>query len=75
MGCKAKTTAIAQLRRGFATLQTAQNRADRAARDLFSVALADDGIPVLLNEVGGNTYRRLAWTVGPELPQVIAVAI
>ena len=39
MGCKAKTTAIAQLWRGFATLQTAQNRADRAARDLFSVAL------------------------------------
>ena len=38
-------------------------------------ALADDGIPVLLNDVGGNTYRRLAWTVGPELPQVIAVAI
>jgi hypothetical protein len=39
MGCKAQTTAIAQLRRGFATLQTAQNRDDRAARDLFSVAL------------------------------------
>jgi nitrate/nitrite transport system permease protein len=39
MGCKAQTTAIAQLWRGFATPQTAQNRADRAARDLFSVAL------------------------------------
>ena len=39
MGCKARTTAIAPLWRGFATLQTAQNRADRAARDLFSVAL------------------------------------
>ena len=39
MGCKAQTTAIAQLWRGFATLQTAQNRDDRAARDLFSVAL------------------------------------
>ena len=40
MGCKAQTTAIAQLWRGFATPQTAQNRDDRAARDLFSVALA-----------------------------------
>ena len=38
-------------------------------------ALADDGIPVLLNDVGGDTYRRLAWTVGPDLPQVIAVPI
>ena len=40
LGCKALTTAIAQLWRGFATPQTAQNRADRAARDLFSVALS-----------------------------------
>ena len=40
MGCKAQTTVIAPLWRGFATLQTAQNRDDRAARDLFSVALA-----------------------------------
>ena len=39
MGCKAQTTAIAQLWRGFATPQTAQNRADRVAKDLFSVAL------------------------------------
>ena len=39
MGCKVQTTAIAQLWRGFATPQTAQNRADRAAGDLFSVAL------------------------------------
>ena len=38
-------------------------------------ALADDGIPVLLNDVGGDTYRRLAWTVGPDLPQVIAIPI
>ncbi len=37
--------------------------------------LAGDGVPVLLDDVGGNTYRRLAWTVGPERPQVIAVPI
>jgi chemotaxis protein CheD len=38
-------------------------------------ALAEDGVPVLLDDVGGNTYRRLAWTVGPERPRVIAVPI
>jgi chemotaxis protein CheD len=38
-------------------------------------ALAEDGVPVLIDDVGGNTYRRLAWTVGPGLPHVIAVPI
>ena len=40
MGCKAQITAIAPLWRGFATPQTARNRDDCAAKDLFSVALA-----------------------------------
>ena len=39
MGCKAKTTAIAPLWRGFATPQTAQNRADRAARTCSALPL------------------------------------
>jgi chemotaxis protein CheD len=38
-------------------------------------ALAADGIPVLVHDHGGNTYRRLAWTVGPQLPQVAAVSV
>jgi chemotaxis protein CheD len=38
-------------------------------------ALAEDGVPVLFDDIGGNAYRRLAWTVGPGLPQVIAVPI
>ena len=38
-------------------------------------ALAGDGVPVLCDGVGGNTYRRLVWTVGPDLPQVTAVPI
>ena len=38
-------------------------------------ALAEDGVPVLVDDVGGNAYRRLAWNVGPELPHVIAVPI
>ena len=38
-------------------------------------ALAHDGVPVLFHDIGGNTYRRLSWVVGPELPQVTAVAV
>jgi chemotaxis protein CheD len=38
-------------------------------------ALAEDGIHVLLHDVGGNTYRRLNWTVGPEAPHVTAVPV
>jgi len=38
-------------------------------------ALAHDGVPVLFHDLGGNTYRRLSWTVGPDLPQVVAVAV
>jgi len=40
MGCKAQTTAIAQLWRGFATPQTAQSEDAPHARNLFSVALS-----------------------------------
>ncbi len=38
-------------------------------------ALAMDGIPVLHQDLGGPSYRRLSWTVGPELPQVTAGAV
>ena len=38
-------------------------------------ALALDGVPVLFRDLGGNTYRRLSWVVGPDLPQVTAVAV
>ena len=38
-------------------------------------ALAHDGVPVLFHDFGGNTYRRLSWVVGPDMPQVTAVAI
>ena len=61
MGCKAQTTAIAQLWRGFATPQTAQSRADRAARDLFSVALKPaapvPGAIPRLGQFGGQRPR------------------
>ena len=38
-------------------------------------ALAEDGLRVLHQYVGGNRYRRLSWTVGPEQPQVVAVDV
>lgn len=37
--------------------------------------LAHDGVPVLHQDVCGNAYRRLSWTVGTELPRVVAVAV
>lgn len=36
--------------------------------------LAADGIRVLVQDLGGNRYRRLRWTVGPGLPEVVAVS-
>jgi chemotaxis protein CheD len=38
-------------------------------------ALARDGNRVLFHDLGGATYRRLAWTVGHELPAVIAMPV
>ena len=38
-------------------------------------ALAQDGVQVLFHDLGGNTYRRLSWAVGPDMPQVTAVAV
>jgi chemotaxis protein CheD len=38
-------------------------------------ALALDQVRVLHQDLGGTTYRRLSWTVGPDAPQVVAVPI
>ena len=38
-------------------------------------ALEHDGIPVLHHDLCGNAYRRLSWVIGPEQPQVVAVAV
>jgi chemotaxis protein CheD len=38
-------------------------------------ALASDGIEVLHQDVGGNVYRRLTWTVGPQSALAVAVAV
>lgn len=38
-------------------------------------ALAARRMKVLLKDLGGEVYRRLAWTVGPEEPQVTSVLV
>lgn len=38
-------------------------------------ALERDGIRLLHHDLGGATYRRLSWTVGPQAPSVVAVAV
>jgi chemotaxis protein CheD len=38
-------------------------------------ALAEDGVRVLFHDLGGDIYRRLSWTVGPNAPQVTAVPV
>jgi len=38
-------------------------------------ALAATGVRVLQHDVGGNTYRRLRWTVGVNVPTVTAMPI
>jgi chemotaxis protein CheD len=43
----------------------------RWARDV----LAEAGIRLLHHDLGGTCYRRLSWTVGPELPRVVAVPV
>jgi chemotaxis protein CheD len=37
--------------------------------------LRADGVRVVAQDVGGTTYRRLAWTVGSGQPQVTAVPV
>lgn len=38
-------------------------------------ALAGRGVQVLLQDLGGQVYRRLSWVVGPEEPQVTSVMV
>jgi chemotaxis protein CheD len=38
-------------------------------------ALAADGVRVLHHDLGGQSYRKLSWTVGPDAPEVTAVPL
>jgi chemotaxis protein CheD len=37
--------------------------------------LQRDGVTVLFHDLGGATYRKLSWTVGPGMPRVVAVDV
>lgn len=43
--------------------------------DVVTATLQREGIRVLVNDLGGEAYRRLGWTVGPDQPQVTAVPV
>lgn len=47
---------------------------ERNAQDVLA-RLAADRVRVIFCDVGGRAYRRVAWTIGPELPEVTAVAV
>lgn len=38
-------------------------------------ALSEDGVGLLGQDLGGDTYRRVGWTVGQAAPQVTAVSV
>lgn len=46
-----------------------------ANADWVLAALAADGVQVVHSDLGGTSYRRLRWTVGPDDPEVTAVAV
>ena len=56
----------------FSDFYTSQHVGARNAEWVLN-ALAQQHIQVLQQDLGGNTYRKLVWTVGPQAPQVEAV--
>ena len=37
--------------------------------------LKNDGVKIVVQDLGGSAYRRLAWNIGPEMPQALAFAV
>lgn len=37
--------------------------------------LAADGVCVLFQDLGGESYRRLSWNIGPSMPEVTSVLV
>lgn len=58
----------------FPDLAAPMDVGDSNARWALEI-LSRAGIRVLLCDVGGNTYRRVSWTVGPGDPQVVAAQV
>jgi chemotaxis protein CheD len=58
----------------FPALFTQTHVGEGNARQVLK-RLQEDGIRIAIQDLGGNAYRRLSWTIGPELPQVVAVDV
>ncbi|MBL8303460.1 MAG: chemotaxis protein CheD [Ideonella sp.] len=58
----------------FPTLAKGPQVGDRNAGWALG-ALADAGVRVLAQDLGGHGYRRLGWTVGPDAPEVSTVDV
>ena len=54
----------------FTTSHVGQGNARRVLQ-----RLEDDGVNIIIRDLGGNAYRRLSWVIGPDMPQVTAVAV
>ncbi|MBC7381054.1 MAG: chemotaxis protein CheD [Burkholderiaceae bacterium] len=52
-----------------------QKHVGQANSDWVLDALANDGIAVIREDVGGALYRRLSWTVGADRPRVQSVPV
>ena len=50
--------------------QVAEHNADWALQTLQAL-----GVRVLVQDLGGDAYRKLSWTVGPGAPEVIKVGV
>lgn len=58
----------------FPALMRGSHVGDRNARWALAT-LAQDGLAVIGQDLGGCGYRRLGWTVGPRSPQVTTVDV
>lgn len=58
----------------FPSLMTGPQVGDRNA-DWALDALADHGVRIVAQDLGGHGYRRLGWTVGPDAPQVTTIGV
>lgn len=58
----------------FPGLYTRDTIGERNVRWVLDM-IASAGVNLVHEDVGGNTYRRLRWTVGPGAPSVTAVSV
>ena len=59
----------------FPSMVRSHRHVGQANADWVLAALAEDGIPVIGHDLGGQSYRRVRWTVGNDVPAVTAMPI